>query len=108
MRKITNRINRAAKQRCVAALTIAIFVLLGACGRAGSSSTGGAGHGSSAPSQRGAAGDPSVYSYEVVHTYPHDPGAYTQGLIFANGFFYESTGLNGRSSLRKVEVSTGR
>jgi len=49
-----------------------------------------------------------VYSYEVVHTYPHDPGAYTQGLIFANGFFYESTGLNGASSLRKVDVSTGR
>lgn len=40
--------------------------------------------------------------------YPHDPGAFTQGLIFANGFLYESTGLNGKSSLRQVELETGR
>jgi len=40
--------------------------------------------------------------------YPHDPEAFTQGLVFANGFLYESTGLNGKSSLRKVELETGR
>ena len=48
------------------------------------------------------------YSYEVVNVYPHDPAAFTQGLIFKDGFLYESTGLNGRSSLRKVELETGR
>ena len=48
------------------------------------------------------------YSYEVVNVYPHDPAAFTQGLIYKDGFVYESTGLNGRSSLRKVELETGR
>ena len=45
---------------------------------------------------------------ESSKAYPHDPCAFTQGLIFANGFLYESTGLNGKSSLRQVELETGR
>lgn len=49
-----------------------------------------------------------VYTYEVVNSYPHDPHAFTQGLVFDNGFFYESTGQHGQSSLRKVEVQTGK
>ena len=48
------------------------------------------------------------YSYEVVNVYPHDPTAFTQGLIFKDGYLYESTGLNGGSSLRKVELETGK
>ena len=48
-----------------------------------------------------------VYGYTVVRSYPHDPRAFTQGLILRNGFFYEGTGLNKRSSLRKVKVETG-
>ncbi len=48
-----------------------------------------------------------VYTYTIIHTYPHDPGAFTQGLIFENGILYEGTGLRGRSSLRKVELETG-
>src|SRR5579883_3021630 len=47
------------------------------------------------------------YGYEVVHVYPHDPQAYTQGLFYLNGFLYEGTGLNGRSSIRKVKLETG-
>ncbi len=47
-------------------------------------------------------------SYRIVHTYPHDPRAYTQGLIFIDGHLYESTGLNGRSSLRMDDLATGR
>src|SRR5215472_15051518 len=47
------------------------------------------------------------YGYKVVRTYPHDPGAYTQGLFYLNGFMYESTGLHGRSSIRKVRLETG-
>ena len=52
--------------------------------------------------------DSPVSHYRVVHTYPHDPGAFTQGLIYLDGFLYESTGLNGRSSLRMTELATGK
>jgi glutaminyl-peptide cyclotransferase len=48
-----------------------------------------------------------VLKYDVVKTYAHDPKAFTQGLIFRNGFLYESTGLKGQSSLRKVRLETG-
>src|SRR5206468_11125019 len=49
----------------------------------------------------------SVFGYEIVGEYPHDADAYTQGLIYLDGFFYESTGITGRSSLRKVRLETG-
>jgi glutamine cyclotransferase len=48
-----------------------------------------------------------IYGFHVVKSYPHDPEAFTQGLIFRDGFLYESTGLNGRSTLRKVVLETG-
>src|SRR5919109_52786 len=48
-----------------------------------------------------------VYTFRVVNVYPHDPAAYTQGLLYREGFLYESTGLNGRSTLRKVKLETG-
>ena len=48
-----------------------------------------------------------VYTYQVVRVYPHDSGAFTQGLEFVNGVLYEGTGLNGRSSIRKVKLETG-
>ncbi len=48
-----------------------------------------------------------IYSYNIVNTYPHDPDAFTQGLVFDAGVLYEGTGLYGRSSLRKVELETG-
>src|SRR5688500_13044627 len=47
------------------------------------------------------------WGYRVVKAYPHDPTAYTQGLIYRDGVLYESTGLNGRSTLRKVKLETG-
>jgi glutamine cyclotransferase len=49
-----------------------------------------------------------VYGYRVVHVYPHDPGAFTQGLEYRGGFLYEGTGLFGKSSLRKVELTSGK
>jgi glutaminyl-peptide cyclotransferase len=49
----------------------------------------------------------TVLKYQVVREYPHDPGAYTQGLIYLDGFLYESTGITGRSSVRKVRLETG-
>jgi len=49
-----------------------------------------------------------TYGFIVKKTYPHDSQAFTQGLFYKDGFLYESTGLNGRSSLRKVELETGK
>ena len=48
-----------------------------------------------------------VYGYEVVRTYPHDPNAFTEGLFLRDGFLYESTGLEGASSIRKIVLETG-
>jgi glutaminyl-peptide cyclotransferase len=50
----------------------------------------------------------NTFSYEVIKTYPHDPEAYTQGLVFHEDVLFESTGLNGRSSIRKVDLLTGK
>jgi glutamine cyclotransferase len=47
-------------------------------------------------------------TYRIVHSYPHDPHAFTQGLVYADGQLYESTGLYGQSSLRMVDLETGR
>ncbi len=48
-----------------------------------------------------------VYGYTVVASYPHDPGAFTEGLFYRDGFLYESTGLEGRSDIRKTKLETG-
>jgi glutaminyl-peptide cyclotransferase len=47
------------------------------------------------------------YTYQIVRVYPHDPAAFTQGLQYVDGALYEGTGLNGRSSIRKVKLETG-
>lgn len=52
--------------------------------------------------------EPSSYTYEIVRKYPHDPNAFTQGLVYLEGVLYEGTGINGRSSLRKVELESGK
>lgn len=49
-----------------------------------------------------------VFGYEVINTYPHDVNAFTQGLFIRNGVLYEGTGLKGLSSLRKVDLKTGK
>ena len=49
-----------------------------------------------------------VQHFTVVQSYPHDPGAFTQGLVFADGEFYESTGLYGESTVRRVEIASGK
>ncbi len=59
------------------------------------------------PAPAPSAGAP-IWRHEVVRSFPHDPGAFTQGLLFRDGFLYESTGRNGESSLRKVEIETGK
>jgi glutamine cyclotransferase len=72
------------------ATALAAAVLVAAAGRSGASTA--------VPTWR----------YRIIHTYPHDSEAYTQGLIYRDAFLFESTGLNGRSSLRKVDLDTGR
>lgn len=47
------------------------------------------------------------YDFEIINTYPHDPEAFTQGLLYRDGYLYESTGRRGKSSLRKVDLETG-
>jgi len=51
--------------------------------------------------------EPEIYKYRVLNTFQHDENAYTQGLLYHNGFLYESTGQEGRSSLRKVDLESG-
>jgi len=82
-----------------ALLTLALFMtaLLGACSPAARQATEG---GTSRIT-------PRQFSFEVVHAFPHDPEAFTQGLLWHDGFLYESTGLNGHSTLRKVALETG-
>jgi glutamine cyclotransferase len=53
------------------------------------------------------AGQVSTARYQVVHVYPHDPEAFTQGLTVVDGVLYEGTGLNGRSTVRKVRIENG-
>jgi glutamine cyclotransferase len=47
-------------------------------------------------------------TFKIIHTYPHDADAFTQGLIYLDGHLYESTGLNGKSSVRVVDLTGGR
>lgn len=62
---------------------------------------------SSAPVHSTAPATP-MYTYKVVNIFPHDSEAFTQGLVYHDGFFYEGTGLNGHSSLRKVRIENGQ
>jgi glutamine cyclotransferase len=71
--------------------------------------------GKDSTSQESSGEEVPVYTYRVVRTYPHDRRAFTQGLVFADGILYESTGgsrwspaLLGQSTLRKVEMETGK
>ena len=76
-----------------------LILLLGACGQAASVST--------QPVADAAPVQTPVYSYRVVATYPHDPGAFTQGLLWFDGHLYESTGQIGQSTIRRVNLETG-
>jgi glutaminyl-peptide cyclotransferase len=47
------------------------------------------------------------YTYRVVNTFPHDRSAFTEGLLYLNGYLYEGTGMPGQSDIRKVKLETG-
>jgi glutamine cyclotransferase len=61
----------------------------------------------SAAPQRSIPSRAPVAGYRVVHVFPHDPQAFTQGLVYLDGVLYEGTGLNGHSSIRKVKIENG-
>lgn len=61
-----------------------------------------------APPQQTAKESTPRYDYRIVNVYPHDRGAFTQGLVFSEGFLYESTGLYRYSTVRKVDPKTGK
>ncbi|HEX8176447.1 MAG TPA: glutaminyl-peptide cyclotransferase [Pyrinomonadaceae bacterium] len=99
-------------------LALLLFLTLPACGDGGGSRI----RAANSPAQATPSGSSSngsvekpapveeipTYTYEIVETYPHDPKAYTQGLIFHDGMLYESTGQYGESSLRRVELKKGK
>ncbi len=87
----------------VLALGAAAMLALAACGRSAAETASGI-----PPLPADGAGPAVHYTYEVIRSWPHDRGAFTQGLLVRNGNLLESTGLNGRSSLREVELSSGR
>ncbi|ATB27950.1 glutaminyl-peptide cyclotransferase [Melittangium boletus] len=64
--------------------------------------------GVSCRNERQASGSVPVEGFEVLQSWPHDPRAFTQGLVYRDGRLYEGTGLNGQSNLREVELETGR
>lgn len=82
----------ALKSPAVLLLLMAVFAIASGC-----------------RSQHASAGNqqPQWYDYEVVNVFPHDPRAFTQGLLFRDGYFFESTGLYGESDLRRVRPDTG-
>jgi glutamine cyclotransferase len=85
-------------------LFLTVAIALGCSGGATSPKT----NVSPSPANTGKSGALPVYGYEIENTYPHDPRAFTEGLFYHNGFLFESTGEEGRSSLRKVEIETGK
>jgi uncharacterized repeat protein (TIGR01451 family) len=66
-----------------------------------------AGHRVYQPLIQGGNGSAASYTYTIVSAYPHDPDAFTQGLVYEDGVLYEGTGLRGRSTLRRVVLETG-
>ena len=53
-------------------------------------------------------GEPAIWTFDVVATIPHDPDAFTQGLVVHDGRLYEGTGQYGESTLRRIDLATGR
>jgi glutaminyl-peptide cyclotransferase len=84
-------------------LVVICFLLAAACGEAPANKTNSVANTAKTPVPQ-----LPVYGYEIVKEYPHDSRAFTQGLIFHNGFLYESTGQEGASTVRKVDITTGK
>jgi len=84
-------------------IPVAAVLLLFACGEEGPAG----GPAGASPADSGDTEGFQLYTYSIVNRYNHALDAYTQGLVFEQGFIYEGTGLNGESSVRQVELETG-
>ncbi|GAB4456909.1 MAG: glutaminyl-peptide cyclotransferase [Armatimonadaceae bacterium] len=99
---------------CLISLSLLPLGFISGCGNGSADSSGGrpVPTASASPTPAASPTPPAelapTYTYQVINTYPHDRQAFTQGLLVSNGVLYESTGLNGRSSLRRVELDTGK
>lgn len=93
--------------RPLAVLLRTLLLLTGALWLSGAACSGGGG-GAPAPAPPAARKAPARFGYEVVESWPHDPEAFTQGLVYRDGRLFESTGLVGHSGVREVELTTGR
>ena len=114
------RFKSFVKQAIWFTLTIAIVIIMGCFTKQDSTPTSIAAEATSNPSSAAPEVIPSpsskapkiaptpVYGFEIVNTYPHDRAAFTQGLFYDQGELYEGTGLNGASSMRRVELETGK
>jgi glutaminyl-peptide cyclotransferase len=91
--------------KIILSIPITIFVIACGTGQVTSSTQDANNH----PANRSKSQDVvQTFGYQVIKTYPHDSEAYTQGLVFHEDSLFESTGLNGRSSIRKVDLMTGK
>jgi len=88
-------------------LLVIFLAALASAGCSGTSTTG-VNNAASSNNAKAASTPLPVYSYEVVKSYPHDGKAFTQGLFFHNGVLFESTGQDGESTIRRVELDTGK
>ena len=86
---------------------LGVTLVLAGCGRK-SSAASDAGTTAAAPPPAAVDAAPIIYTYDVVSVFPHDRGAFTEGLVYLKGVLFESTGLNGSSTLRKVDLQSGR
>lgn len=88
-------------------IILLVFFSLACEDKSGTSNINSVNANSSNPNERKSDTVP-VYTYEIINTFKHDSKAFTQGLVFENGFLYEGTGENGESTVRKVELETGK
>ena len=92
----------------LAALSVGWLLILAGCGKFSSANPAATAATDTSTSALAAPAAPVAYTYDVVNVFPHDRGAFTEGLVFLKGILLESTGLNGSSTLRKVDLSSGR
>jgi glutamine cyclotransferase len=85
-------------------IALSLFLVLAACGQAPVNAP----PAEAQPAPTASETPAPVQGFRIVNTYPHDPRAFTQGLLWADGHLYESTGQIGESTIRRVDLETGR
>ena len=85
----------------------ALLLVLAACGGPATTAQTPQPQSRAAPAAPAAPAEPQIYDARIIHTYPHDTTAFTEGLFYLDGQLYESTGLVGRSTIRRVRIEDG-